>query len=74
MQQVLSFLTVLVVTVCVASAISALYATGLRLFAGATKSRRVRGHRVLRAAGGVCFALCGIIVLFGLWLLIPFFH
>ena len=74
MQQVMNFVVVLVVTVCVASSISALYATGLRLFAGATKARRVRGHRTLRILGGACFVLCGGIVLFGLCLLIPFFH
>lgn len=73
-QEMISFVTVLVVAVCVASSISVLYASGLRLWARADGDD-VRGERIItRLGSAVCFAACIAIVLFALWLMIPLFH
>ena len=75
MQEIGSFLTVLVVAVGVAAAIGTLYATGLRLWA---KSEPQGADGTVnageRAGEIVCYAACVAIVLFVLWLMIPLFH
>ncbi|MET3811823.1 hypothetical protein [Arthrobacter sp. UYEF3] len=50
-----------------------LYALGVRLtaIAGDVRTRQPRWVRPLSYA---CFALCGLAVLFGLYLIIPYFH
>ncbi|MBS5450675.1 MAG: hypothetical protein KHY83_00790 [Coriobacteriia bacterium] len=68
-EEIGSFVLVLVVAVCVAGAISALYATGLRLW-GAGGGEAGANRPVAIA----CFAGCVVIVLFALWLMIPAFH
>ena len=71
-QEIVSFITVLVVAVCVACSISVLYASGLRLWARADGDVELR--LTTRLASAVCFAACVAIVLFALWLMIPMFH
>lgn len=75
MAEVLNFVTVLLVAVVVASSISVLYATGLRLWAKSCVVD-VHGRESItnRLFSVVCFALCVVIVLFALWLMIPQFH
>ena len=74
-QEITSFVLVLVTAVVVASVISTLYATGIRMWSGVevagSNGTQVSKHK---AAGIVCFALCVAIVLFALWLMIPMFH
>ena len=72
-QEIVSFITVLVVAVCVACSISVLYASGLRLWARADDVEREL-RLTTRLASAVCFAACVAIVLFALWLMIPMFH
>lgn len=74
MQEATSFVTVLVVAICVACVISILYATGLRLWAGSGVDGEGNAHLMARLGSVVCFAACIAIVLFALWLMIPMFH
>lgn len=74
LQEVASFVTVLVVAICVAGAISALYATGLRLWASGEVDAQGDAHLMARLGSVVCFAACIAIVLFALWLMVPIFH
>ena len=73
-QEIVSFITVLVVAVCVASSISVLYASGLRLWARADGDAERDWRIITRLGSAVCFAACIAIVLFALWLMIPLFH
>lgn len=74
MQEITSFVTVLVVAICVACVISTLYATGLRLWAGSGVDGEGNAHLMARLGSVVCFAACIAIVLLALWLMIPMFH
>ena len=83
LQEIISFVTVLVVAICIASAVSVLYAFGLRLLSRASESassgvaiglHRAPAHIFTRLAAAMCFALCAAIVIFALWLMIPAFH
>lgn len=71
---IVSFVTVLAVAVVVASAISVLYASGLRLWAGGGLDSRGNAHIIHRVCSVLCFVACVAIVLFALWLMIPLFH
>ncbi len=72
--EITSFVTVLVVAVCVASAISVLYASGLRLWADGSVDAQGNAHLLHRVVSVLCFTACVAIVLFALWLMIPLFH
>lgn len=72
--ELVSFVTVLVVAVCIASSISVLYASGLRLWARADGDVERNARIMTRLGSAVCFAACVAIVLFALWLMIPLFH
>lgn len=86
MQEAISFATVLLVAVCIAGAVSVLYAFGLRFWSRASadaltighlhaaESAHNRIHVITRLAAALCFAACAAIVLFALWLMIPAFH
>ena len=74
MSQVLSFVTVLVVAVVVAGMISTLYASGLRLWAAGGIDKDGNARIMQRVGSVICFTGCVFIVLFALWLMIPFFH
>ncbi len=72
--EITSFVTVLVVAVCVASTISVLYASGLRLWADGRVDAQGNAHLLHRVVSVLCFTACVAIVLFALWLMIPLFH
>jgi len=74
-EEVISFLTVLIVAVVIAGGIGTLYATGLRFWARSAAAEQ-EGHGFMgsRFASVACFAACILIVLFALWLMIPIFH
>jgi hypothetical protein len=61
-----SFLVVLVASVV---GVVTLFSLGLR-FAGPDTA----GGRRRRALGVTCFVLCGALIAFGVYLVIPFFH
>ena len=73
MSEVVNFATVLVVAVCVAGSIAALYASGLRLWAAGDTDTQA-AHLTSRIWSAVCFAACVAIVLFALGLMSPAFH
>lgn len=73
-QEIVSFVTVLVVAVGIACAVSSLYALGIRLWARGSVEAEGGSHLTSRLASCVCFAACVAIVLFALWLMIPLFH
>lgn len=73
-EEVMSFVTVLVVAIVVAGTVSALYASGLRLWSRGEELVETDAHIMWRVGGAVCFAACVAIVLFALWLMIPVFH
>ena len=60
-------------TLVSAVVIVGLYATGVRLYA-VSVDERVPSTRVARAAAYMCFVLCAIGVLYGIYLIIPAFH
>ena len=73
--EVISFFTVLIVAVGVASIIAFLYAMGVRLwYQGATVDASGSPHILTRVGSVLCFTACVFIVLFALWLMIPIFH
>ncbi|NEM90389.1 hypothetical protein [Galbitalea soli] len=61
-----NFLIVLVASILAGCGTVILFALGLR-FAGPDTRR-------LRPLGVVCFALCAALILYGVYLVIPFFH
>lgn len=73
-QEIVSFVTVLVVAVVIASVVSSLYALGLRFWAQGAVEADGGAHLTSRLVSCVCFALCVAIVLFALWLIVPLFH
>ena len=73
-QEIVSFITVLVVAVCVACSISVLSASGLRLRARADGDVGRELRLMWRLASAVCFAGCVAIVLLALWLMFPMFQ
>jgi hypothetical protein len=64
-----SFLVVLVASIVAACGTIALFSLGLR-FAGPETT----GGKGIRALGILCFVLCGLLVAYGVYLIIPFFH
>lgn len=74
MQEVTNFVLVLVVAMGVAGMISALYATGLRLWSQSAVDAAGDAHLMTRLGSVMCFAACVAIILFALWLMVPLFH
>ena len=68
----LELLTVGGATLVAAVTVVVLYSLGVRLTAIAGDQRASAPGR-LRSLAYTCFALCGLAVLFGLYLIIPFF-
>ena len=73
-QEIVSFATVLVVTIVIAGGVSCLYALGLRLWTKHAALPQGGARTACRAGSIACFAACVVIVLFALWLMIPIFH
>jgi len=65
-----AFFVVLVATMVAASAVVTLYSLGLRLIDRPAES--TGGWR--RPLGIACFVVCGLVVLYGVYLVIPYFH
>lgn len=68
----LELLTVGGATLVAAVTVVVLYALGVRLTAIAGDTQQA-SPRVTRSLAYVCFGLCGLAVLFGLYLIIPYF-
>jgi hypothetical protein len=68
----LELLTVGGATLVAAVTVVVLYSLGVRLTAIAGDARQ-SSPRSKRALANVCFGLCGLAVLFGLYLIIPYF-
>ena len=73
-QEIGNFISVLFTAVVVACVISVLYSSGIRLWAAGALDSNGNAHLMHRIGAVVCFVLCVAIVLFALWLMIPFFH
>jgi hypothetical protein len=74
MQEVINFLTVLVVAVAIAGGLGVLYASGLRLWAQGGVDSKGNARIFCRLFSVICFMACVVIILFALWLMIPIFH
>lgn len=74
MQEIINFLTVLVVAVGIAGGLGALYASGLRLWAQGGLDNKGNACIINRLCSVICFTACVVIILFALWLMIPMFH
>ena len=70
----MNFLLVLVVAVAIAGGIGTLYASGLRLWAAGGVDGDGNARLTPRIGSVICFGACVVIVLFALYLIIPFFH
>jgi hypothetical protein len=71
----MALLTVTVVTLVVCVAVVTLVAAGaLCLDTAHARARDGRSTWALRLGAGATFAVVGLAVLFGLWLMIPYFH
>ena len=68
-----AFLVVAAATLVSAVVIVGLYATGVRLYA-VSVDEQVPSTRIARLAAYVCFTLCAIGVLYGIYLIVPAFH
>ena len=66
-----AFALVALVALVAAAALVTLYASGLRLM---TWSQSGSLTRTKRLASIVCFAACGALVLFGIYLIVPALH
>jgi succinate dehydrogenase hydrophobic anchor subunit len=65
-----AFFVVLVATMIAASAVVTLYSLGLRL----VDSSSGRSGAWQRPLGIACFVACALVVLYGVYLVIPYFH
>lgn len=68
----LELLTVGGATLVAAVTVVVLYALGVRLTAIAGDARQA-SPRIKRSLAYLCFGLCGLAVMFGLYLIIPYF-
>lgn len=66
-----AFVLVAVVALVAAAALVTLYASGLRLMAWSHSGSLMRTKRL---GAVVCFVLCGALVLFGIYLIVPALH
>lgn len=68
-----AFVVVAVATIVGAGSIVLFFSLGIRLGSEARDPERVRGQAVLRAVSAVSYALAGAVVLYGVYLIIPYF-
>lgn len=71
-----SFLLVAVVSLVAASAVVTIASFGMKLYENVLQARKAgeSSGRVALAVSRVLFGLCGLIVLFGVYLIVPVFH
>jgi len=65
-----AFFVVLATTLVASCTVVALFSLGLRLLDTGQRA----AHGVRRAAGLACFTVCALLVLYGVYLIIPVFH
>lgn len=72
----MSFVVVAVASLVGACALVAIASLGIRLFESGTRARagNPRAGRLPLAAARTLFALCGLLVLFGVYLIVPLFR
>ncbi len=72
----MSFVVVAVASLVGASVLVMLAALGLRLFESGSRARSddARAGRVTLAFARTLFGMCGLLVLYGVYLIVPFFH
>ena len=73
----MSFLVVAVASLVGASALVTIASLGIRLLESGTRAGRAddpHAGRAARAGARALFALCGLVVLYGVYLIVPFFH
>jgi hypothetical protein len=68
-----AFLAVAIATVISAVLVVGLYSVGVRLYA-VSVDEHVPSTRIARAGAYVCFALCALGVLYGIYLIVPALH
>ena len=69
-----AFFVVAVATILGAGSIVLFFALGVRLAARSADSARRSGQKALLAASRACFTLSGVAVLFGVYLIVQYFH
>ena len=69
-----AFLVVAIATILGAGSIVLFFALGVRLGAESEDPGRERSRIGLVAASRTCYALSGAAVLFGVYLIVPYFH
>lgn len=71
-----SFLLVTVVSLVSAVAVVTVASFGMKLYENAQQARKTEGEsgRLALAVARGLFGLCGLVVLFGVYLIIPAFH
>ncbi|MDP9886156.1 hypothetical protein J2W21_003681 [Sinomonas atrocyanea] len=69
-----SFIVVAVATILGAGSIVLFFSLAIRLGSEARDPERQRVRALLRTGSGVSYALAGAVVLYGVYLVIPYFH
>lgn len=69
-----AFAVVAVATILAAGITVLLFSLGIRLGSESRDPGRTHGQAVLRVASMASYALAGIAVLFGVYLIVPYFH
>ncbi len=71
-----SFLLVAIVSLVAATVVVTVASFGMRLYDSAIRSRatHVSSGRLALATARALFGLCGLVVLFGVYLIVPAFH
>lgn len=69
-----AFVIVAVATILAAGTTVLLFSLGIRLGSESRDPARARAHAALRTASVANYALAGIAVLYGVYLVIPYFH
>ncbi|MFI5085527.1 MAG: hypothetical protein ACHP7K_06305 [Actinomycetales bacterium] len=68
-----AFISVAITTLVASMLVVTLYSAGVRLYAVSADKQSPRPGTA-RSAAYACFVVCGAAVLFGIYLIIPFFH
>lgn len=71
-----SFLVVAIAALVGASAVVAVASLGIRLLESGARARSAdpRTGRIARVGARLLFGLCGLLVLYGVYLIVPVFH
>ncbi|WP_427017691.1 hypothetical protein ACQCSX_03490 [Pseudarthrobacter sp. P1] len=68
-----AFATVAIATLVGAVVVVGMYSLGVRLWA-VSADAGTSAHRTARSGAVACFAVCAAAVLYGIYLIVPFFH